>query len=271
MNDHGTRGIAVAFGSSALASLGLTVTYALGGQPQIEGSLLAIALGGIALGLVLWAHAFLPGGDRIEERAFSLGDAQAREGAFEAAEVRGGDVDRRRFLARALGAAAAALGLAAVIPVRSLGQRPGESLLRTAWSAGARAVTPDGLPVRPDDLGVGGIATVFPDGHVSAADSQAVLIRLAAGGDDDAEGLVAFSKICTHAGCPVGLYQPTTEELFCPCHQSVFDAGDGARPTAGPATRPLPRLGLAVDDEGYVIATGDFSEPVGPGFFTRDA
>jgi ubiquinol-cytochrome c reductase iron-sulfur subunit len=80
---------------------------------------------------------------------------------------------------------------------------------------------------------------------------------------------VGFSKVCTHVGCPVGLYQPSEHRLFCPCHQSAFDVLDAARPIAGPAARPLPQLPLAIDDEGYVIAQSDFTEPIGPGFWER--
>jgi ubiquinol-cytochrome c reductase iron-sulfur subunit len=171
-----------------------------------------------------------------------------------------------------LGAALAALGVVLLFPIRSLGPSPGRSLLRTAWRRGSRVVTPEGEPVAAEALPVGGVLTVFPEGHTDAADSQAILIRVdpaaltpppgrqgwAPGGN------LAYSKICTHAGCPVGLYEDRTGQLFCPCHQSAFDVLGGARPIAGPATRSLPQLPLAIDDEGYLQAGGDFSEPVGP-------
>ena len=83
------------------------------------------------------------------------------------------------------------------------------------------------------------------------------------------ENIVAYSKICTHAGCPVGLYQAELGLLLCPCHQSTFDVLEWARPVFGPAARSLPQLPLALDDDGYIIATGDFSGPVGPGFWDR--
>jgi ubiquinol-cytochrome c reductase iron-sulfur subunit len=83
------------------------------------------------------------------------------------------------------------------------------------------------------------------------------------------EGVVAYSKLCTHVGCPVGLYQPQIAQLLCPCHQSTFDVLDGARPIFGPAARPLPQLPLGLDGRGHLIATGDFSDPVGPGFWDR--
>ncbi|HVL51688.1 MAG TPA: Rieske (2Fe-2S) protein, partial [Actinomycetota bacterium] len=182
---------------------------------------------------------------------------------------------RRKFLFRMLGAAAAAMGLALVFPIRSLGPSPGTSLLRTSWARGIRMVREDGRLVQASDLAQGGVITVFPEGHTDQADSQTLLIRVdpatiqAPEGREDwtADGLIAYSKICTHAGCPVGLYRVATHDLFCPCHQSTFDVLDGAKPIAGPATRALPQLPIEVDDEGYLVARDDFSEPVGPSFW----
>jgi ubiquinol-cytochrome c reductase iron-sulfur subunit len=267
--------IGISFCASALASVALAVVYALGGQPQLEGGLLGVSLGGLAVGLITFGRNLLPGGHFVEERKqLPPGSEEQPEAA---STLAGGatQIGRRRFLATALGGALGALGIAALFPIRSLGTRPGRSLFVTRWEEGVRVVTADGLPVRVDELPVHGFITVFPGGHTEAADSQTVLIRLPddiepPGPDDwSVEGIVAFSKICTHAGCPVGLYQSTTQELFCPCHQSVFSVPEGATPTAGPATRPLPQLPLSVDDAGYLVARGDFEEPVGPGFWGR--
>jgi ubiquinol-cytochrome c reductase iron-sulfur subunit len=266
-----TRRISLCFAVSAAASIGLTVVYALGGQPQLEGTLLGIALGSMAIGLILWAHGLMPGGSETQPRK-PFDDAP---GPDEDAEPVPG-VERRSFLAKLLAGAVGALGIAALFPIRSLGEAPGSSLNRTSWTTGLRLVTKEGEPVAVTDMEIGGFITVFPDGHLDAADSQTVLLRVdpttatPIEGREDwvPEGFMAYSKICTHAGCPIGLYQPATGELFCPCHQSVFDATDGAAPAGGPATRPLPQLPLAVDDEGYLIAQGDFSEPVGPGFWS---
>ena len=134
-----------------------------------------------------------------------------------------------------------------------------------------------GRPIKPDDLAVGGLITVFPEGHTSAADSQAVLVRVEEGAarakpgraDWSPEGILGFSKLCTHAGCPVGLYQADTNELLCPCHQSAFNVLDGAEPVFGPATRPLPQLPLEIGDDGVLQARGDFSGPVGPAYWER--
>ncbi|MGH7735831.1 MAG: ubiquinol-cytochrome c reductase iron-sulfur subunit, partial [Gemmatimonadales bacterium] len=83
------------------------------------------------------------------------------------------------------------------------------------------------------------------------------------------QGYVAYSKLCTHAGCPVGLYQDNTQQLVCPCHQSMFDVLKGAQQTFGPAPRPLPQLPLMVDAEGFLRAQRGYHEPVGPGFWER--
>ena len=269
------RAIGVAFGLSALASLGLTVVYALGGQPQLEGVLLGIGLGGLAMGFALWGKRLMPAGPFVEEREPMAATAAERED-LERDLMRGDEVVRRRtFLRRALLAAAGALGIAALFPIRSLGPSPGRTLFRTKWRPGSLVARADGTPVAVDDLPVGGVLTVFPSGYIDAADSQTVLIRvdptvlrpLPGRESWSPEGFIAFSKICTHAGCPVGLYEQRTHQLFCPCHQSVFDVLHVATPTAGPATRPLPQLPLEVDGQGLLRAQRDFDEPVGPDFW----
>lgn len=269
------RRIGMAFGLSALASFGLGVTYILGGDPQVEGVLLAVALGGLGVGLVLWAEHLMPAGPFEEEREPLASTEEDRRSFL--ADFQPGEavLASRRLLLRMLGAAAAGLAFAAAFPIRSLGPAPGRTLFQTAWREGVRLVTREGTPVHGDDLEVGGVLTVFPEGHTGAADSQTLLIRVeparlrpVPGREDwSPAGLVAYSKICTHAGCPVGLYQQQLGLLFCPCHQSTFEVLEGARPSFGPATRPLPQLPLSFDDEGYVIATGEFSDPVGPGFW----
>lgn len=267
------RWVGACFIGSAVASLALTVVYALGGQPQLEGALLGGALGGLALGLILAAKNLLPRGPDVQERQ-TLASSEADRGAVFESFTERAELGRRKFITRTLTAAAGALGLAAIFPIRSLGTRPGRDLFTTAWHEGARMVADTGSLVKAEDVTVNGVLTVFPEGGEDAADSQTLLIRLpeeAAAELDDVgpEGLVAFSKICTHAGCPVGLYQAATYELFCPCHQSVFEVLKNAEPNSGPATRPLPRLPIEVDDDGYVVALGDYPEPVGPGFWSR--
>jgi ubiquinol-cytochrome c reductase iron-sulfur subunit len=270
--------VAVAFGVSALASLGLAAVYWQGGQNQVEGVLLAVALGGLGYGFVVVARQLLPQGPYTEERDV-LPSSEGQVAAFETDLERGeGWMARRGFLVKMLGVAAGALGIAALFPIRSLGPNPGRSLFRTKWRRGSLVVDEQGEPVRVRTLEVGGVLTVFPEGHLEREDSQTLLIRVSdeevvtrKGREDWApEGYVAYSKVCTHAGCPVGLYQQDVKRLLCPCHQSSFDAIDGARPVFGPATRSLPQLPLMVDDDGFLRARADYDEPIGPGFWDRD-
>jgi ubiquinol-cytochrome c reductase iron-sulfur subunit len=171
-----------------------------------------------------------------------------------------------------------ALGVAALFPIRSLGPRPGKGLLDTGYGAGTRLVTSDGEPLRPGDLPEGGVVTAWPEGDLGAADSPTLVINVGGsavvqhqpGREDWLVGsVIAYSKLCTHTGCPVGLYQQDEQLLLCPCHQSTFDVLDGARPVFGPANRPLPQLPLAVDDDGYLVSTGEFSDAVGASFWDR--
>lgn len=271
------RAAAVAFVVAIVAALALFVVYVRGGDPQAEGALLALALGGVGAGLLIWATRLMPHiHDETQPRSKTAHATGAeREAAVETMEAGVEEIKRRRFLSRLLLGAAGALGLAALIPIRSLGRSPGDSLLRTKWTPGARLVTADGTAVTASTLEVGSFTTVFPEGFEGSADSQAVLIRVEPGqlqlppdrlaGAPD--GLVAYSKICTHAGCPLGLYLATTHELRCPCHQSTFDVLDGARPVYGPAPKPLPQLPIEIDADGSLRATGDFTGPVGPSFW----
>jgi ubiquinol-cytochrome c reductase iron-sulfur subunit len=273
---NGARGrILAAIGASMLASIGLTVVYALGGDPQIEGALLGVSLGGIAVGLVLFGHHLLPGDQFVEPRDVVPHATAERPGVEAAFEAGAEPIERRRAIAIAFVASLGLLGIAALFPIRSLGTRPGRSLFRTDWRRGRRAVTDTGRALQVSDLDLNTVVTVFPEGHEDAADSQTLLIRLpddvAPPGPTDwsVDGVVAFSKICTHAGCPVGLYQAETQELFCPCHQSTFSVPEGAKPTFGPATRPLPQLPIGVNEAGFIVSLSDYTEPVGPGFWNR--
>ncbi len=274
--DH-TSSIALCFAASGLASLGLAAIYVAGGNPRAEGALLGVSLGGLAIGLVMWGHRLMPRGPFVEPKEPLLGKPRQRQEAIDDFRAGAERLERRSFLRRMLAFAAAALGLAGLFPIRSLGSRPGRDLYRTDWTTGTRMITLEGELVSVDTLDVGGFLTVFPEGRPGSADSQVALVRVSPGSYEEAtgrrgvapEGYVAFSKICTHAGCPVGLYRPDRASLFCPCHQSEFAVMQAARPIAGPATRALPQLPLEIDEAGYLVAADDFDEPVGPGFWDR--
>jgi ubiquinol-cytochrome c reductase iron-sulfur subunit len=264
------RVVGTCFLASTVAGIGLAVVYWRGGQPQLEGSLLAVALGALGAGLVVWAHHLLPSDLKTEQRE-QLATTSEDRAEFVEDFDRGGVV-RRRVLTGALTAALGAIGVALLFPIRSLGPRPGHALDHTPWRAGVRAVTSDGKVVRASDVPLDGLVTIFPDGSPDSADGQAVLMRVdpalltgpRGGADWAPDGLIAFSKVCTHAGCPVGLYEASIHQLLCPCHQSAFAVLEGARPTSGPADRALPQLPLKIDRDGVLVARGDFSEPVGP-------
>jgi ubiquinol-cytochrome c reductase iron-sulfur subunit len=279
VNDREAEGARVAeacFVTSALAALGLAAVYFSGGQPQLEGALLGVALGGLGVGLVVWAHRLLPGGP-FEQHRERLATDEGERRAFEDALERGGTMGRRKFLIATFVGSLGALGIAFLFPVRSLGPRPGNALERTPWRRGLRAVTDDGRPVRASEVPRGGLVTIFPEGHPGSADGQAVLVRVnperihAPAGRESwsPRGLLAYSRVCTHAGCPVGLYEAQSAQLLCPCHQSAFDVLHGGRPVFGPAARALPQLPLAIDDDGFVVARSDFTEPIGPAYWTR--
>lgn len=264
------------FAVSAVCLVALAVVYALGGQPQAEGVLLGAGLLGIGIGLVLWAHWLMPAGPFEQERHV-LASSEREVDALEDTLEQGSTFSRRKLLIGGLTTALGALGVALLFPIRSLGPNPGSSLSRTPWRRGSRAITENGKPVLARDVPLDGLVTVFPQGHPGSADGQVVLMRVRPErlhlpperSDWAPDGLVAYSKVCTHAGCPVGLFEPQRARLLCPCHQSAFDVLNGAEPVLGPAARALPQLPLAIDDEGYVVAQSDFHEPVGPTYWNR--
>lgn len=270
------RRASVSFLLAAAGAIGLGVLYSQGGQPQLEGLLLTVVFGSLAYGLVTIANRLVSGGSHVGPR-HALGSAEGDIEEVERDMARGRVISRRTALRRSLGAAVVAMGGAALFPLRSLGPNPGKSLLVTPWKRGLRLVTSDGTVVHATDVPPDGLVTVFPEGHAGSADGQAVLIRVKSGrlkprpGREDwsPDGLIVFSKQCTHAGCPVGLYEPELHQLLCPCHQSTFDVLDGAKPTGGPAAVALPQLPIRIASDGALVATSDFSAPVGPGFWNE--
>jgi ubiquinol-cytochrome c reductase iron-sulfur subunit len=267
---------AATFTVAILAALALAVVYWRGGQPQAEGILLAVVLGGIGAGMALWAQRFMPHGPFEEERGQIASSEEDVEGFVEDLERGSGGIARRGFLATLAAGALGALGVAALFPIRSLGPRPGKGLKETPYAnAPKRLVNEQGRLVKATELAVDGVITCYPEGFVDDPDSPTLLIHLPRGVNNPKPGredwsagdLVAYSKLCSHMGCPVGLYQARSGLLLCPCHQSTFDVPNHCNPIFGPATRSLPQLPISVDGDGYVVATADFSDPVGPGFW----
>lgn len=266
--------IAALFGVTAIMGVALLVVYVLGGQTQVEGVLLGIALGSLGIGVVLWARDLMDTPIVVEERHPAASSPETTAD-LQAALTEEAGFTRRRLLVGMLLAAFAGLGAALTIPVLSLGPRPGPEQFSTSWRKGLRLVRLDGTAVRAGEMEVDSILTVFPEGAVGSADSQTVLIRVPpetlqldpSRASWAPDGYVAYSKICTHAGCPVGLFRADQRKLICPCHQSTFDVLTGATPVFGPAGRPLPQLPISIAADGTFTADGDFPEPVGPSFW----
>lgn len=264
----------LAFGASFLAGMSLLVLYIAGGHTQLEGILLTICLGGVGIGIVIWARHLMDATLHVEQRK-PIGGGPAATVEFAEALTEEAGFTRRTLLIRALLGTMAGLAAALAVPVFSLGPAPGRTLFQTSWRAGARLAERGQASLRVQDLPVGGVLTVFPDGDPTDANSATLVIRvepglLALGPARLAwapDGVVAYSKVCTHAGCPVGLYRSAQHTLICPCHQSEFDVLAGAVPISGPAARRLPQLPISLADDGSLVALGDYPEPVGPSFW----
>jgi ubiquinol-cytochrome c reductase iron-sulfur subunit len=251
----------------------------------VLGVTMALSLIGFGVGAILWAKLLITEEETVQERHSGRSTPEARATAV--AVLTDGitmtGLARRSLLQRVLGLSVLGLGALAIVPLGGLIKKPGDALFRTSWADGVRLMTGDRRLIRPGDIEAGGIETVFPatpDGLSTqvVADSVALLIRLRPGqtvqarpGQEDFgwQDYLVYSKICTHAGCPASLYEQQTGRLLCPCHQSQFDLLQDAKPVFGPAARPLPKLAITVDDEGYFVAKGDFREPIGPSFWER--
>jgi len=271
---------------TVIGAVGFVIALLLSSPLWVYGSLLAMALFALATGIRRYFAAGFPDVEAIEPRAQPVGARQdqdnhdghddhedgATAGAGAIAEVH--SVGRRPFLTRMLLGAGGVFAVSLLALVPSLGPSPGDALVTTRWTRGRRLVTSGGMPLRPDDIVTGGINTVWPEGAIGDEYSAVILVRLPGEAPQPPtrlewvvnDELIAYSKVCTHAGCPVGLFRERDAALFCPCHQSTFDAARGAIPTFGPTARALPQLPMGLDDEGYLIALGDFQAQVGPAF-----
>ena len=250
---------------------------------------LAMSLFFIGMGAIQWARTLMPDEEVVAERHEFRSPDEDREDFVKTVKERAATagLGRRSLIKKSLGAA---LGLSALSPLlllRDLGPLPKKEFETTTWKAGTYLVTdPGNRRIKASDLEVGAVAQVLPEiedpEHRKLSDigkDAVLLIRLRPEefnleADRLAmthEGIIAFSKICSHMGCAVALYEQQTKHLLCPCHQSTFDVTRAAKVIFGPAARPLPQLDITVDGEGYLVARNPFSEPVGPSFWERDS
>jgi ubiquinol-cytochrome c reductase iron-sulfur subunit len=272
------------------------------------GGLLAIMMIFLGVGLVLWAKWLMPEEETVQDR-HDVASSEEDKLLTEATLIVGLEdtgLPRRGMILRSLALAGGAFATVPLVAlVGGMLKKPGDQLLHTLFRPNPEMfpasnglvpiVYSDWRRVSPDDLEPGGIATVFPgvraktaygtDGVTDAA-SPTLIIRLRPGQKVKSRKgqagfgwpannpeYIAFSKICTHAGCPASLYEQQTGRLLCPCHQSQFQVLEDAKPVFGPATRSLPKLPLTVevseDGRQYFLAASDYHEAIGPGFWER--
>lgn len=254
---------------------------------------LSVVLLGLGFGALIWVRHLMPDAELTEIRHAPRSAAKERQ-AFEEYFAEGTGASqfvKRPIVRRTLMLATLPLAALPVVLLRDMGPLPGTSLRHTVWSPGRRLlVYGTNQPITPAEFSApGSMVTIVPEGYTDDLDALAkatvTLIKFRPGELDiptvhndgtqvsgmnwTVDNIVAYSRICTHVGCPVGLYEQTTHHLLCPCHQSTFDAATGATVIFGPAARPLPQLPLTTDAEGYLVAKSDFTQPVGPSFWER--
>ena len=248
------------------------------------GSAMSLAFLAIGVGMVIWVRYIMPPVELTEER-HPLASAPEDRAAFEETFIEGAEasqITKRPLLRRTLIAATVPVALAPLVILRDLGPLPGTSLRHTVWRKGTRLlVYGSNQPITPADFdSAGGMITVVPEGYQDndeeLAKATSIIIKMEPGQlkaptnlNWTVDNIVAYSKICTHVGCPAALYEQTTHRILCPCHQSTFDATQGATVIFGPAPRPLPQLPITTNAQGYLVAQSDFHEPVGPSFWER--
>ena len=262
------------------------------------GMCLGLALLCIGVGTIQWARKLMGDHEIVEYRHPGSSSDEDREEtlAILAQGTEESGIARRPLIRNSLLGAMGALGLVAIIPLRDLGPLPGDKLNHTVWTKGMRVVQDvDGTPIQPADMEIGQLVNgepgvffetdeegepLYEGVRLQTQKAKAAVVIVKMQPDDitpwpgrenwGVDGILCFSKICTHVGCPISLWEQQTHHLLCPCHQSTFDLADNGKVIFGPAARHLPQLPLALDDEGYLIATSDFTEAVGPSFWERD-
>ncbi|MET7306492.1 MULTISPECIES: cytochrome bc1 complex Rieske iron-sulfur subunit [unclassified Streptomyces] len=296
------RTVAFLFVLSMLATIGFIASYVIFPVDEIVfiwpfghvsalnfslGLTLGVALFTIGAGAVHWARTLMSDEEVADDRHAieAEPEVKAKVLADFAAGAEESAFGRRKLIRNTLFGALALVPLSGVMLLRDLGPLPEKKLRQTLWSKGKQLINVNTMePLRPEDVAVGSLTFAMPEGltedahdfQTQIAKAALMIIRIQPENIKDKrerewahEGIVAFSKICTHVGCPISLYEQQTHHVLCPCHQSTFDLSDGARVIFGPAGHSLPQLRIGVNSEGNLEALGDFEEPVGPAFWER--
>ncbi|MEU0131552.1 MULTISPECIES: Rieske 2Fe-2S domain-containing protein [unclassified Streptomyces] len=296
------RAVAFMFTLSMLATVGFIASYVIFPVDKIVfiwpfghvsalnfslGLTLGLALFLIGAGAVHWARTLMSDVEVADDRHAieATPEVKAKVMADFAAGAEESALGRRKLIRNTMFGALAFVPLSGVVLLRDLGPLPEKKLRSTLWAKGKQLVNMNTMePLRPEDVVVGSLTFAMPEGleedahdfQTQIAKAALMIIRIEPDNIKDKrerewahEGIVAFSKICTHVGCPISLYEQQTHHVLCPCHQSTFDLSDGARVIFGPAGHALPQLRIGVNSEGNLEALGDFEEPVGPAFWER--
>ena len=293
------------YAETGVATQGAWVFYT-----PLLGITAGLAILGIGVGVVAYTKKFIPDEVSVQQRHIG-GSPAADQRTLVAElsdSLSTSTIGRRTLIKRSLGFGAGALGIMAIMPLGGLLKNPwADGNDSPLWTSGWTPTDQEPIYlrrdtgnaeevvlVRPEDLDAGAIETVFPfreserddpealQEALRRSDNPVMLIRLrpeAATQVVKRQGqesfnygdYYAYSKICTHLGCPASLYEQQTNRLLCPCHQSQFDMLHYARPIFGPAARALPQLPITVTNTGYLVSNGNFLEPLGPGFWERGA
>lgn len=304
--DRVERQVATMFGLAGLLSVVFCVAYIViprhdsvvfgplntNASNLFLGLTLGLALFLIGAGAIQWAKKLMVDTEIIEQRHSTESLPEDRREVMQVFNTGVAETGftRRKLIRRSLIGSMAALGLPTVILLGDLGPLPKRRLYTTIWARGIRVVNDVTLrPIKPSDMVVGQLVNGAPanlheleeqnpSGYLNErAKAAVILVRIAPDkiqpgpGRENwgVDGILCYSKICTHVGCPISLYEQQTHHVLCPCHQSTFDLADSAKVMFGPAARPLPQLPLMVDSEGYLVAQEGFTEPVGASFFER--
>lgn len=256
---------------------------------MLLGAGISVALLTIGLGAIYWAKNLMKDGEWVEERHPTRGTEETRAAAVEVFRLGNEEsgFGRRTLIRNSLIGALVVSPLPAVVMFRDLAPAadPVALLKTTLWDEGVYLTRdPSNTRIKASDVTLGSVFHVIPETLADADDfiaekAKAIVLMMRLKPEDlhvspgredwNYQGIVAYSKICTHVGCPVALAEQHTHHLLCPCHQSQFDISHEAKVIFGPAKRPLPQLPITVDADGYLIASSGFHEPVGPSFWER--
>jgi ubiquinol-cytochrome c reductase iron-sulfur subunit len=273
--------VAGALLAAAACAIAFVLLYVFDGDNvQLLGLSLGLALLLLALASVVAGKWVVDQRKGIEERPVLVREELEQEVAEKGVALREG-VSRRKLLVGAAGVAGVGVGIAAIAPLASLGSNQVNALLKESpWRKGVRLVDDNDAPLSADQLEIGSWASAFPEGASKRAlGASVVVVQI-----DPSEvlehpewaprGIMAYSKICTHAGCAISLfryptYEPTSQPpaLVCPCHYSTFDVRKGAEVIFGPAGRPLPQLPLSIDAQNNLVAAGPYTGNIGPAWW----